>query len=645
MSLLVRVPWWLWSIVSGVLVACSQPTLIPPLHGRTAVEGFGWLAFVAYVPALMCVRGHGPKRAFAVGFISSLVHFSGVLHWILYTLHDYGGIPWIISFAILLLLCTALAAYVAAAFAITAILQRRYQLPLWLVFPCAITAVEYLRNHGPVGGFPWAAVGHSLATVPWWLASASLWGVFGLTFVCAVFNAAIASVAPMHTANNIEHLRGWKQPRGGLVLAAIVVVTVAGWHMVRPNLSTVTNVQVAMIQPNDNASLTDITHEPTRAKYARYMTMQAAAVERGAQLLVWPEAAFPLGQRVDDPRFERLVTADQTPPPASVVGAAGYRKGNTPADDQRFNSVFFVDNNLDVKGVFHKSHLVPFGEYVPWPLGGIIRQFIPVGALTPMEKLEPTTLQVAGVPISMGPTVCYEALFPEVTRTIVGQGAQLLVNVTDDRWYGVSAMSHQHLLMNVLRAVENGRTLLRSTNTGISAWVDPDGGIHDATGLYTEAILEAKVPVMLRPTPYTALGDVLPWLCLLWVLPAWIAAMLPSKRRAQPTPALVVMAAGVGLVVLGLVHWQTHLLGKSSGEAVATQSLLLVVFGLLTSVGIASERRWGRRALVVTAVLCGVFVVFALALKSSLGCVLLLIAAAACMWARRSLHSLAHREP
>jgi apolipoprotein N-acyltransferase len=626
MNAMSKLPWWVWSVLSGLLLGLSQPTLIPGLH-TAPVDGVGVLALVGLVPALLAMHGQSTKRSYAIGFVTSITHFGFVLHWLLYTLHDYGGLPWLASVPILLLLAAAMAAYTATAYAITTIIHRRTGAPTWLLFPWALTTVEYLRNHGPVGGFPWAAIGHSLATVPPLLASAALWGVFGLTFLCAVVNAAIA-----------VHLQDRRLHVGALALSAMVLIAAGGWWLLRPATTTLVQAKVALIQPNDNDALTTLNREPPREKVARYTAMQQRAVDQGAQLVVWPEASFPTGQRVGDPQFLKLIGPGQTAPPASVVGASAY--GNGPDGPRRYNSQFFVDDKLNVLGTYHKSHIVPFGEYVPWPLGGIVRQFIPVGALTPMDEIVPTTMTVAGVPLSIGGSVCYEVLFPEITRELAQRGAQLFVNGTDDRWYGRSAMTRQHLMMNVLRAVENGRTILRATNTGISAWVDPDGGIHDETAMYTEALVVTDVPIALRDTPYTGIGDVIPWLGLCVLLPLWLLAMLPRQRRPLPVAAMIVAGMGVAVVGMGLVQWRSGWLAPGSlPEARSTQALLMVVLGLVVTMGIVSERLWGRRSLIVVAALMPLFITFAVLMKAWASIVAFVAVVVIVMVAWRSLRA------
>jgi apolipoprotein N-acyltransferase len=606
-------PWWVLSVLSGVLVGLSQPILIESLWGRQVLDGTGLtglLAFVGLVPAFVAIDGQGPKRAYAVGFVTFSVAFATIVHWILTTVHVYGGLPLVVGLAVLVLLTSALAAYVAAAFAVTRVIVRFTGRPQWLVAPAALGAVELLRNFGPVGGFPWGSLGHSFATTPVFLQSAAVVGVTGLTVLAAAVNASLA-----------EAVLCWRDRRRAPVAvlagAGFVVVAMAAFGSVRlaraADAAPGPTMRVALLQPNVNEGLADLTREPKESILTRFHDLQRQALADGADVIVWPEGSFPtrgIARDVQSFRSIKLVPPDLTPPQVSIVGASAVGTGVGPAGKRisvRHNSGFVVDGDLKVRGRFDKSHLVPFGEYVPWPFGGLVRQFIPLGTLTPGDTLEPIAVDVDGHEIKVGITVCYEGVFPEIARAWATKGATVIANLTDDRWYGVSGMATQHLLMYTLRAVETGRPIVRATNTGISAWIDPYGAIHGATGMYVEALVVDDVPLKTIDTPYLAWGDWLAALCLFLVLPTWLATMVDGRRvMVHPHGATGVALGVIGgvAVVFGL---GLALTSDALDEARGTQSMLLVVAGLLVGVGGLSGRQWGRRAALVVGSLASVF--------------------------------------
>jgi apolipoprotein N-acyltransferase len=613
------IPWPVWAVLSGVLLGLAQPIVIESITGKVPLDGTGLtglLGLFALTPALIAIRDAGPKRAYAVGFVTFFVAFSIIINWIVTTVHVYGGSPLYAALPVLFLLVGAMAAYVAAAFAVSRVVVRFFGWPLWLVFPPVLAATELLRNVGPVGGFPWGSVGHSFATVPVFLQLASVVGVTGLNFLAALVAGALAQA----------HVAFWQEKRLDKVALGVAVVVVAGWAgfgVVRlgDDITSGPSVKVALLQPNVNEGLADLTHEPKAAILERFHRLEKTALDQGAEMVLWPEGSFPnRGLSRDLKDFQRvpLVPEGTKPPVVSVVGASvsgripdpdgGVDKGGKPKQKAiRQNSAFIVDGDLNVKGRFDKSHLVPFGEYVPWPFGAIVRQFIPLGTTHPGNALLPTAVTANGKDLSVGVTICYEGVFPEVSRAIANNGATIMANLTDDRWYGVSGMATQHLLMYALRAVETGRPVARATNTGRSAFIDIHGGIHDATGLYEEAVLVRDVPLQTRNTLYLALGDWLAFLSLLFTLGAWFVAMLGGRdfiTRKKSSLALALGVIGGVSLSVGLVLW---LRSDGLDEALSTRAMLLGVSGLLVGLGALSQKSWGRRAVMVVGVLAIVF--------------------------------------
>ncbi|HEY1098401.1 MAG TPA: hypothetical protein VGF99_05720, partial [Myxococcota bacterium] len=212
-------PWWVLAIASGLLIGLSQPILIESLGGRKVIDGSGLtglLAFIGLVPAFLAMEGQRARRAYAIGFVTWLVAFCCIIHWIYTTVSVYGGLPAVIGLGVLLALCAAMAAYVASSFAVTRAIVHFYGVPQWLVLPLAIGGVELLRNVGPLGGFPWGSLGHSFATVPVFLQGAALVGVTGLTMVAVAVNAGIAAVV-----GALLHKRAL--PKGAAIMAVVVV--------------------------------------------------------------------------------------------------------------------------------------------------------------------------------------------------------------------------------------------------------------------------------------------------------------------------------------------------------------------------------------------------------------------------------------
>ena len=604
-------PWPLLAILSGLLLGFSQPIVIESLTGKTPLDDgglTGLLAFIGLVPALVAIDRVGPKRAYAVGFVTWLVAFCIIIQWLITTIHVYGGLPLLVALPVLLLLTSAIGAYVAASFAVSRITARFFGWPLWLTFPPALAGVELLRNVGPVGGFPWGSIGHSFATVPVFLQAASVVGLTGLTFGAGLVNACLANIVA-------SCWRRQKIDRRPVVVVVVVLLVWGAFGAIRLQDDVLggPSVKIALLQPNVNEGLVDLTREPKAAILERFHRLERTALEQGAEVVLWPEGSFPtrgLNRELKELKSVKLVPEGMEPPQASVVGivTTGKEKGDDgKLRGVRHNSAFVVDKELKIRGRFDKTHLVPFGEYVPWPFGAVVRQFIPLGTTTPGNHLNPIDIDVSGHALRIGITVCYEGVFPEVSRTLANNGANFMANLTDDRWYGVSGMATQHLLMYALRAVETGRPVARSTNTGISAWIDVHGGVHKKTAMYEEALVVDDLPLKNIDTIYLKLGDWLAFLSLLFTLGCWFIAKLGGRAvltRPKGPATLALAALGLIAVLAGLIMWWTS---DKIDEALSTKAMLLAISGLMVSLGALSHRTWGRRAIMVVGGLCVLF--------------------------------------
>lgn len=594
----------LLAVLTGLMLGLSQPLVIEALGDEpidpTGLSGL--LALVGFVPVLLALRGAGPKRAYWLGFLASFVQFTINLQWLVVAMVVFGRIPLLVSWAILSILTGAIAAYVAAAYAVTRVLVGRLRfrgraLPMWLVFPVALTAVEMLRNFGPLGGFPWSNVGTSFATVPLLAQAAALAGVHGLVFLAALVCAALAELVARRGRAR------WSLACVGAVLFAWVAFGAARLATEPAGGPT---VRVALLQGNVEQGIRNHDTWTGRKVLDRYHALTDEALAKGAELVVWPEAAFPIRLRRDLATLTeaRVVAPGKAAPKVGVVGAVAYEPVTIDGKrtELRHNSAFVLGPELKVEARVDKKHLVPFGEYVPWPFGALVRQIVPIGGTVPGEVWRAVPVRFTddrGVAreLKLAVTICYEGVFPEIARALKNAGADLHVNVTNDGWYGISSAPTQHLLFYALRAIESGMPVVRAANTGKSGWVDTRGRLHDVTGIYTHAAVVADVPLTGAWTLYTLLGEWLSLPCVLLLLVAWLIAILGRDVAARARPQLdnVLGAGGLLLALAGTAYFLL-VPGVSGDEGNATRALLTVLAGLLVGVGALSGRPWGRKA-------------------------------------------------
>lgn len=376
-----------------------------------------------------------------------------------------------------------------------------------LAFAAALTISEWLRGH-VLTGFPWNSFGLAFGASPLLDQSAALVGLYGLTFLAL---AILAAPAAMIAADG-KSLRSLP-----LVLALVALAAMAGygWRRLPADATaTVANVRLRIMQPNlpqDDKFRPENRDDVMR----RYLSLSDRATSpelsgvAAVTHLIWPESAFPF--LLDRDRKALTEIADLLP--AGVTLITGAARADEPLPGERlrrfYNSIEVVDHEGVVRGVYDKVHLVPFGEYLP--LNGLLeavglRQFVQMGSFSP--GLARRTLTVAGLPL-VAPLICYEAIFPAAVVP-AGPRPGMLLNVTNDAWFGLTPGPYQHFAQARMRAIEEGLPLARAANTGISAIIDPYGRVVRRLPLGVEGILDGPLPTPLNITPYARFGDLIP---------------------------------------------------------------------------------------------------------------------------------------
>jgi len=496
-----------------------------------------WIAWLPPLALLLAVQGRSTASAAAWGFGLGVLAHAGVWHWIWVVTVRYGNAPgWVGVLAPLLLAIWP--GLFTAAFAAGCVAWGRRR-PL---SPITIAALWTALEHGRgvfLTGWPWATLGYAqhengalLGLAPWA-------GVYALSFASVLAGASVLEWA--------QRERPGRSPRRALAgLAAVLALHAIGaWvrPAAEPAEAGAERVRVAVLQGNIDQGVkwSPTWAERTLGIYER-LTREAAAA--GAQLVVWPETAVP-GAPDGDPELERrLAELAQETGAALIVGAVGLRFASDDAYPELFDSALLYDADGVRRDRYDKSHLVPFGEYLPLRalLGRFIRA-IATGAagrdVTPGPGPRAIALplprpreagDVGPEPIvTVGVPICYELLFPDLVRRFAGGGARVLFAITNDAWYGRTGAPHQFLAITALRSAETGVWTARAANTGVSALIDARGTVRERTPIFEEALLVGDVPLRAGPpTFYARHGDWLAAGC--WALTLWTAL---AARRAR----------------------------------------------------------------------------------------------------------------
>ena len=492
------------ALVSGALLALSFPR-----YGHPAVA---WIALVPLLVAL-AQRRHPPLKAFLLGLTSGFIYFVGTLYWTGTVIRTFGGIP--LPAAILGVILLALyQGFFPALFAlIVSRLLARGGLTALVLADAAWVATEFFRGI-VFGGFPWVLLGDSQVTVLPVAQIASVFGVYGVSFLVAFINAAIA-YAMLTTV---------RRRAAAIASAAVFLIAIGAWGTARiadgSLTRTGTPIRVALIQANV-AQEDKWKSGEARRIFTTYVAMTRDAVKRGAEYVIWPESATPFMFEQDAVGQEALRALAREERVPILFGSDQEVIRPEPA---LYNAAFLVTPDGKTAAVYRKIHLVPWGEFIP-----LKRLLFFVSPLVDsLTDFSPGTEMVL-LPVNSHLTstaICYEVVYPSLIRQAVQAGSELLTTITNDAWYGYSSAPYQHFALASMRAIEQGRYLARAANTGISGVVDPYGRIVRQSGIFEQAALVEPIRFLTGRTIYSRIGDLIAYIAI-----ALVAAGLVVLRR------------------------------------------------------------------------------------------------------------------
>ncbi|MFK5926529.1 MAG: apolipoprotein N-acyltransferase [Desulfuromusa sp.] len=487
---------------SGLLLAAAFP--------RPDLFPFAW---VALVPLLLVMR----SRPFAAGFTAGTVFFATVLYWLNFVMTTYGGLQPVFSLLAYLFLIVYLAVYFGLATWISCQLETFFKLPYLLTLPPLWVALEYLRGV-LLTGFPWAIIGYSQQNFPLAIQSSDVTGVYGVSLMLVAVNCTIAGIISMP-----------KSRLAWLGVAATIIIAISHfgygvWREAQPLEQRAEHLRVALIQGNID-QIQKWAPENRQASIDRYRSLSVQALEQKPDLIIWPEAATPFFLQDQSELTEQVKQLPRQLNTPLLLGSPAYKQLSS--DNYRYyNSAFLLSSAGEELGRSDKIHLVPFGEYVPFGklLSFINKLVVGVGDFSP-GKIQPLPLNGH----SLGVLICYEAIFPQLAREYVREGSSLLVNLTNDAWFGRSSAPYQLLAMTRFRAIENRIWIARAANTGISALISPAGRVTAVGPIFQPIQLSGTVGLGATPTFYTRYGDIFAYLCLA-ISSCFLVALLWARK-------------------------------------------------------------------------------------------------------------------
>lgn len=505
-----------------ILLAATTGILLPYCFPR---YDLGLLAWVALIPLHIALDGLSRRRqAFWLGWLAGIICSTGIMSWVVTAMNTYGKVPLVFSYGIMLLLTAYLGLYVGIYSA--GVVWFRMLMPRYGLFaaPCLWVTLELLRTY-VLSGLPWSLLGYSQYRQLDVIQIADHLGVYGVSFLIVLSNVALAELylwlMPL--------FRGFRPARlpWELVTTAAMLVSLS-WAYSTSVIASETmeyskaTLQVGVVQPNiDQAVKWDQAfREETLRRYDRL----TESFGYGVDLVVWPEAATPFIYEREPVYQLQLVAMANRASAALLFGSPAVR-----FDQERkpflLNSAYLLSPDGELLGRYDKQHLVPFGEYIPLKssllfflekmVEGIGDFQAGPGPTILSFQLKESDGATPARRVKFGVVICYEVIFPDLVRRIAGSGAEFLVTITNDAWFGDSSAPAQHFSMVVFRSVENHLAFARAANTGISGFIDPFGRIIVASPTFTQTALQAEIPVRQTKTFYSRHGDVFAYGCML----------------------------------------------------------------------------------------------------------------------------------
>jgi apolipoprotein N-acyltransferase len=458
---------WLraYALTDGVAAIASSVLLILSFPN----SGYWSLAWLGLVPLLVVIALRpSPRRSFFLGWLTGAVFFYGSCYWLTYSMIHYGGIPRWVAYLLLAPVPIFVGLFPGVFALVLARAIREWGTRALFLAPFVWPALEWGRLG--LTGQLWNAIGYSQAYQPMLIQPARWGGVYAVGFMIVFISAAVAFLVLERSARSVLAMV--------LVILGVALVMVASQSSPPDSNSQAPEAVVVALQPNVPMDIVKSSDE-MQVLINRHVSMSEAALKQlpndgTPRLVIWPESPMNFAYGNDSKLRELLVrfaTTNQT--------AVLFNSQEAAPNDGIYNSAVMVNQQGSLIAQYDKIRLLPFGEYVPLPrwMPGASMVGTIVGDFTPGTNY---TLMKVG-DIRAGVFICVESAYPSIARSFTQDGADVLINISNDGYLGPTAVMRQHLANVVFRAVENGRPILRVTNSGITAYITPEGEVKDAT--------------------------------------------------------------------------------------------------------------------------------------------------------------------
>ncbi|MCX5804930.1 MAG: apolipoprotein N-acyltransferase [Proteobacteria bacterium] len=495
-------------IFSGILIILCHPPI-----------SLSSIAYISLIPLLCSLKKDNFRQNFISGFITGIVSYLGLIYWVVIAMNSYGGIDIYTSFLILLLFALYLSFYNAIFAVSLPYLESRLSIPLFVSAPVIWVILEYLRGI-VFSGFPWYLLAYSQHKFLPFIQVVSVTGPYFISFLIVAVNCIFYQIF-VGKQEKAEQIKGHAFFIYMLLISVLYTGTlVYGYGRIKFNDEG--DMKAAIIQGNILQNVK--WDEAFKAKIIRTYCLKTLEAGKDVDLVIWPETAMPFVFN-DEIYVKRIIGELSATLKTNILFGTVSRNSM----GKYCNSAYVYDKTGGLTGSYNKVHLVPYGEYTP------LLKYLPFlakftaagGDFVSGEAHKPIETAVGKI----GVLICYEGTFPYITNDTVRRGGQVLINITNDAWFGKTSAPYQHLVFYVFRAIETDRYVLRAANTGISAIIDPRGHIKQKTDIFTEDAIRGKFSLRNGQTFYVRYGDYFVLMAFLFLTALCIIKYLKNNKK------------------------------------------------------------------------------------------------------------------
>lgn len=486
----------------------------------------GFLAWFFLVPLILGIHRYNLKNKIILCFLSGMIGHYGTFYWLMTAMQKYGGLNFFQAIAALTVMIMILSLVFALLLSFTCWINHLVKIPFFILLPVFMTTHDFILHFFLFNGFPWGIPPYSQGQWIQFLQWVDYTGIFGLSFFIYLINGLFADGLLLF----VHRKQVDKMVSRFLVAFVLILLSLYGSFLSSENYEKTKvskgSINVALIQGNIPQ---DIKWDPYKAQdnLNVYLKLTNTAVKDGADVVIWPETSYPYGFKQRKLKEERFLDKTHLSAPIFFGAVVTERR-----QGQRitYNSVIYADTDAKIASVYRKIHLVPFGEYVPFKeyLSFLSKLTQGVGEFYPGTDY--ILFDVKG--FKFASLICFEDIFPTYARKMSLRDADVLVNVTNDAWYGDSSAQHQHLVFSQFRALENRRVLVRSTNTGMTAIINPRGEVTDSMEPFKAGFLMRNLKIDEAKSYYTEHGDT--WVTVMAIFCGLIFLYTVVKCRLGP---------------------------------------------------------------------------------------------------------------